>query len=335
MAYDICRMTPLSSQAPSSPSNEEKLIHLYEEPPDSDVPVHLYEEPPDPELSANQNADSPVLDSPSNQRTPTSSEIPYATIDSSFSKSETDESLGKTDSIERNQATKDEESETLLPQDQYVCIDDANEEIKNAENRVMDNSTEVTPEKEQSESFSRNSGGRRSNRFIEAIRRISSSRSSMSGTEDETRSITSETEDSLYSTAEKGDTGERKRSLDVVRTASFLDKMKEMRRKIGRKSSSKSQGDQDYDNASEPSGSSESLRSSISGASGLSDIIDVINMPPMGTWMGMLNNRVGTFKFIYVDMINEEEEQKRNLGDLESDDDRQKDSPRPIAWRDY
>ncbi|KAF3700935.1 SAM and SH3 domain-containing protein 1 [Channa argus] len=37
------------------------------------------------------------------------------------------------------------------------------------------------------------------------------------------------------------------------------------------------------------------------------DIIDVISKPPMGTWMGMLNGKVGTFKFIYVDVLNEEE----------------------------
>ncbi|KAM8915424.1 SAM and SH3 domain-containing protein 1-like isoform 2-T3 [Spinachia spinachia] len=37
------------------------------------------------------------------------------------------------------------------------------------------------------------------------------------------------------------------------------------------------------------------------------DVIDVISKPPMGTWMGMLNGKVGTFKFIYVDVVNEEE----------------------------
>lgn len=26
----------------------------------------------------------------------------------------------------------------------------------------------------------------------------------------------------------------------------------------------------------------------------------------MGTWMGLLNGKVGTFKFIYVDVLNEE-----------------------------
>ncbi|KAM7376220.1 hypothetical protein PAMP_005963 [Pampus punctatissimus] len=37
------------------------------------------------------------------------------------------------------------------------------------------------------------------------------------------------------------------------------------------------------------------------------DVIDIISKPPMGTWMGMLKGKVGTFKFIYVDVLNEEE----------------------------
>ncbi|XP_071380580.1 SAM and SH3 domain-containing protein 1 isoform X2 [Centroberyx affinis] len=37
------------------------------------------------------------------------------------------------------------------------------------------------------------------------------------------------------------------------------------------------------------------------------DVIDIISKPPMGTWMGLLNGKVGTFKFIYVDVLNEEE----------------------------
>ncbi|XP_070698379.1 SAM and SH3 domain-containing protein 1 isoform X2 [Pempheris klunzingeri] len=37
------------------------------------------------------------------------------------------------------------------------------------------------------------------------------------------------------------------------------------------------------------------------------DVIDIISKPPMGTWMGMLSGKVGTFKFIYVDVLNEEE----------------------------
>ncbi|XP_042709300.2 SAM and SH3 domain-containing protein 3 isoform X2 [Chrysemys picta bellii] len=36
------------------------------------------------------------------------------------------------------------------------------------------------------------------------------------------------------------------------------------------------------------------------------DIIGIIEKPPVGTWTGMLNNRVGSFKFIYVDIIPEE-----------------------------
>ncbi|KYO45153.1 SAM and SH3 domain-containing protein 3 [Alligator mississippiensis] len=36
------------------------------------------------------------------------------------------------------------------------------------------------------------------------------------------------------------------------------------------------------------------------------DIIRIIEKPPVGTWTGLLNNRVGSFKFIYVDIIPEE-----------------------------
>ncbi|XP_077366006.1 SAM and SH3 domain-containing protein 1a isoform X5 [Festucalex cinctus] len=41
------------------------------------------------------------------------------------------------------------------------------------------------------------------------------------------------------------------------------------------------------------------------------DVIDIISKPPMGTWMGLLNNKVGTFKFIYVDVLCEEEEKPK------------------------
>ncbi|XP_026142389.1 SAM and SH3 domain-containing protein 1-like isoform X2 [Carassius auratus] len=41
------------------------------------------------------------------------------------------------------------------------------------------------------------------------------------------------------------------------------------------------------------------------------DLIDIISKPPMGTWMGLLSNKVGTFKFIYVDVLNEEEEKPK------------------------
>ncbi|XP_038661142.1 SAM and SH3 domain-containing protein 1a isoform X2 [Scyliorhinus canicula] len=41
------------------------------------------------------------------------------------------------------------------------------------------------------------------------------------------------------------------------------------------------------------------------------DIIDIISKPPGGTWMGLLNNKVGTFKFIYMDIVNEEVEKPK------------------------
>uniref|UniRef100_A0A3Q3AWF6 Sterile alpha motif domain-containing protein 5 n=1 Tax=Kryptolebias marmoratus TaxID=37003 RepID=A0A3Q3AWF6_KRYMA len=41
------------------------------------------------------------------------------------------------------------------------------------------------------------------------------------------------------------------------------------------------------------------------------DVIDIISKPPMGTWMGMLNGKVGTFKFIYVDVLNDEVKPKK------------------------
>ncbi|XP_060788799.1 LOW QUALITY PROTEIN: SAM and SH3 domain-containing protein 1-like [Neoarius graeffei] len=41
------------------------------------------------------------------------------------------------------------------------------------------------------------------------------------------------------------------------------------------------------------------------------DVIDIISKPPMGTWMGLLNNKVGTFKFICVDVLSEEGEKPK------------------------
>lgn len=38
------------------------------------------------------------------------------------------------------------------------------------------------------------------------------------------------------------------------------------------------------------------------------DIIDIISKLFMGIWMGLLNNKVGIFKFIYVDVFSEDEE---------------------------
>ena len=40
------------------------------------------------------------------------------------------------------------------------------------------------------------------------------------------------------------------------------------------------------------------------------DIISVISKPPMGIWTGMLNNKVGNFKFIYVDVLVETEKEE-------------------------
>ncbi|XP_068441394.1 SAM domain-containing protein SAMSN-1-like isoform X2 [Clinocottus analis] len=40
------------------------------------------------------------------------------------------------------------------------------------------------------------------------------------------------------------------------------------------------------------------------------DIISIISKPPMGIWTGMLNNKVGNFKFIYVDVLPEKEEEE-------------------------
>lgn len=40
------------------------------------------------------------------------------------------------------------------------------------------------------------------------------------------------------------------------------------------------------------------------------DIISVISKPPMGIWTGMLNNKVGNFKFIYVDVVVEKEKEE-------------------------
>ncbi|XP_017562704.1 SAM domain-containing protein SAMSN-1a isoform X2 [Pygocentrus nattereri] len=39
------------------------------------------------------------------------------------------------------------------------------------------------------------------------------------------------------------------------------------------------------------------------------DIINIISKPPMGIWTGMLKNKVGNFKFIYVDVLAEKDEE--------------------------
>ncbi|XP_035478788.2 SAM domain-containing protein SAMSN-1-like isoform X1 [Scophthalmus maximus] len=40
------------------------------------------------------------------------------------------------------------------------------------------------------------------------------------------------------------------------------------------------------------------------------DIISIISKPPMGIWTGMLSNKVGNFKFIYVDVLVEKDEEE-------------------------
>ncbi|KAM9801338.1 SAM domain-containing protein SAMSN-1a [Neosynchiropus ocellatus] len=40
------------------------------------------------------------------------------------------------------------------------------------------------------------------------------------------------------------------------------------------------------------------------------DIINIISKPPMGIWTGMLNSKVGNFKFIYVDVLVEKPEEE-------------------------
>lgn len=42
----------------------------------------------------------------------------------------------------------------------------------------------------------------------------------------------------------------------------------------------------------------------------MGDIISIISKPPMGIWTGKLNDRVGNFKFIYVDVLVERKEEE-------------------------
>ncbi|CAI9579263.1 unnamed protein product [Staurois parvus] len=43
------------------------------------------------------------------------------------------------------------------------------------------------------------------------------------------------------------------------------------------------------------------------------DIINIIEKPPVGTWTGMLNNKVGSFKFIYVEILPQETETPKKV----------------------
>lgn len=45
-------------------------------------------------------------------------------------------------------------------------------------------------------------------------------------------------------------------------------------------------------------------------SSQVGDIINIIVKPPMGIWTGLLNGKVGNFKFIYVDVLVEDKEEE-------------------------
>ncbi|MBN3300133.1 SAMN1 protein, partial [Amia calva] len=45
----------------------------------------------------------------------------------------------------------------------------------------------------------------------------------------------------------------------------------------------------------------------------IGDVIDIISKPPMGIWTGMLNSKIGNFKFIYVDILMEKEVETRKI----------------------
>ncbi|XP_060753739.1 SAM domain-containing protein SAMSN-1a isoform X2 [Neoarius graeffei] len=49
------------------------------------------------------------------------------------------------------------------------------------------------------------------------------------------------------------------------------------------------------------------------------DIINIISKPPMGIWTGMLNNKVGNFKFIYVEVLLEKEKDEEEEKEEEED----------------
>lgn len=44
----------------------------------------------------------------------------------------------------------------------------------------------------------------------------------------------------------------------------------------------------------------------------MGDIINIISKPPMGIWTGLLNNKVGNFKFIYVDVLPEKDKEEED-----------------------
>ncbi|KAB5543280.1 hypothetical protein PHYPO_G00077270 [Pangasianodon hypophthalmus] len=60
------------------------------------------------------------------------------------------------------------------------------------------------------------------------------------------------------------------------------------------------------------------------------DMIDIISKPPMGIWTGMLNGKVGSFKFIYVDVLAEEPAPVHRMGNH-----RRSRRPRPKTLQEF
>ncbi|KAM9455330.1 SAM domain-containing protein SAMSN-1b [Clarias gariepinus] len=60
------------------------------------------------------------------------------------------------------------------------------------------------------------------------------------------------------------------------------------------------------------------------------DMIDIISKPPMGIWTGMLNGKIGSFKFIYVDVLAEEPAPLTRMGNH-----RRSRRPRPKTLQEF
>lgn len=59
-------------------------------------------------------------------------------------------------------------------------------------------------------------------------------------------------------------------------------------------------------------------------------MIDIISKPPMGIWTGMLNGKIGSFKFIYVDVLAEEPAPLTRMGNH-----RRSRRPRPKTLQEF
>lgn len=60
------------------------------------------------------------------------------------------------------------------------------------------------------------------------------------------------------------------------------------------------------------------------------DMIDIISKPPMGIWTGVLNGKIGSFKFIYVDVLAEERAPLHRMGNH-----RRSRRPRPKTLQEF